>query len=78
MIYVLRDLLQHGGNTTSGGNKGGNLVKCIIDRKRCPYHTGHAIARHQRLSAVMTRTNGDAQLVKQQTHVIAADISYQE
>ena len=54
----------------AAGDQGVGFRQRIIHRERSPAHTRNSVMRHHRLGTVLSRTNGDAELVEDHAHII--------
>ena len=71
-------LCQHRSDAVEGSDQRIDIVVRSVAGKAGAYRAWNAIAVHDGLSAVVTRTDGHAQFVKQGPHIVGVGFAYQE
>lgn len=69
---------EHLANAPNARHKGVDLLSRVVKGKRSAHRTQHSQAIHQRLRAVVTRANSNAQLVEQSAHIHVVDVAHVE
>ena len=69
---------EHLAHAVNAGNKRVDLLLGIVQSKGSTHGSQHPQTVHQRLCTVMTRTDSDAQTVKECTQIHVVDIAYIE